>query len=94
MAATLAEGRTILENAAREPEIVDLANMLTAMGAALKVRARIPLLLMAWKVLSGCHYSVCPDRIETGSYLAAAAMTGGRVRCNTYRSQAAGCGAC
>ena len=80
MAATLAEGRTILENAAREPEIVDLANMLTAMGAKIEGAGTDTIIIDGVESLSGCHYSVCPDRIETGSYLAAAAMTGGRVR--------------
>jgi len=80
MAAALAEGRTVLENAAREPEIVDLANMLTAMGAKIEGAGTDTIIIDGVESLSGCEYSVCPDRIETGSYLAAAAMTGGRVR--------------
>ena len=81
MAATLAEGRTILENAAREPEIVDLANMLTAMGARIEGAGTDTIVIDGVESLRGCHYSVCSDRIEAGSYLAAAVMTGGKVRC-------------
>lgn len=80
MAACLAEGTTIIENAAREPEIVDLANMLKAMGARIEGAGTDIITVEGVESLSGCHYSVCPDRIETGSYLAAAAVTGGRVR--------------
>ncbi len=80
MAACLAEGTTVIENAAREPEIVDLANMLKAMGAKIEGAGTDIITVEGVESLSGCHYSVCPDRIETGSYLAAAAVTGGRVR--------------
>ena len=78
MAATLAEGVTILENAAREPEVVDLANCLIAMG--LKLRARIPVIeIEGVPALHGAEYSVLPDRIEAGSFLVAALMTQGDV---------------
>lgn len=80
MAACLAEGTTIIENAAREPEIVDLARLLQAMGAKIEGAGTDTIKVEGVSNLHGCHYSVCPDRIETGSYLAAAAMTGGRVR--------------
>ncbi len=80
MAATLAEGTTIIENAAREPEVVDLANMLKKMGANIEGAGTDRIVIEGVESLSGCEYSVCPDRIETGSYLAAAVMTGGRIR--------------
>lgn len=80
MAATLAEGTTIIENAAREPEVVDLANMLIKMGAKIEGAGTDRIIVHGVDELQGCEYSVCPDRIETGSYLAAAVMTGGRIR--------------
>lgn len=80
MAATLAEGTTIIENAAREPEVVDLANMLKKMGANIEGAGTDRIVIEGVESLSGCEYSVCPDRIETGSYLAAAVVTGGRIR--------------
>ncbi len=80
MAATLAEGTTIIENAAREPEVVDLANMLKKMGAKIEGAGTDRIVIEGVEELQGCEYSVCPDRIETGSYLAAAVMTGGRIR--------------
>lgn len=80
MAATLAEGTTIIENAAREPEVVDLANMLKKMGAKIEGAGTDRIVVEGVDELQGCDYSVCPDRIETGSYLAAAVMTGGRIR--------------
>jgi UDP-N-acetylglucosamine 1-carboxyvinyltransferase len=80
MAATLAEGTTIIENAAREPEVVDLANMLKKMGAKIEGAGTDRIVIEGVESLSGCEYAVCPDRIETGSYLAAAVMTGGRIR--------------
>ena len=80
MAATLAEGTTIIENAAREPEVVDLANMLKKMGANIEGAGTDRIVIEGVKELTGCEYAVCPDRIETGSYLAAAVVTGGRIR--------------
>ncbi len=80
MAATLAEGTTIIENAAREPEVVDLANMLKKMGAKIEGAGTDRIVVEGVDELQGCEYAVCPDRIETGSYLAAAVMTGGRIR--------------
>ena len=80
MAAVLAEGKTILENAAREPEIVDLANCLVAMGAKIEGIGSDTLTIVGVERLSGCRYKVMPDRIETGTFLAAAAATRGRVK--------------
>ncbi|GAB3094202.1 UDP-N-acetylglucosamine 1-carboxyvinyltransferase [Aestuariicella hydrocarbonica] len=79
MAATLAEGTTILENAAREPEVVDLANCLVAMGADIKGIGSDTLTIRGVDKLNGCTYSVMPDRIETGTFLTAAAAARGRV---------------
>ncbi len=81
MAAVLAEGETILDNAAREPEVVDLANCLIKMGAKIKGAGTNTIVVEGVKKLKGIEYSVLPDRIETGTYLAAAAITGGRVKC-------------
>lgn len=80
MAATLAKGRTVLENAAREPEIVDLANCLIAMGAKIKGAGTDTITIDGVEKLGGARYDVMPDRIETGTYLVAAAATGGRVK--------------
>ena len=80
MAAVLAEGTTVLENAAREPEIVDLANLLVAMGARIEGIGTATLVVHGVERLQGCHYSVMPDRIETGTYLVAAATTRGRIK--------------
>lgn len=80
MAAVLAEGKTVLENAAREPEVVDLANCLVAMGANIEGIGSDTLVIHGVKRLQGCTFSVMPDRIETGTYLVAAAASGGRVR--------------
>ncbi|GAA6166232.1 UDP-N-acetylglucosamine 1-carboxyvinyltransferase [Sessilibacter corallicola] len=80
MAATLAEGTTILENAAREPEVVDLANCLVEMGAKIDGIGTDTLTIEGVKSLSGCQFDVMPDRIETGTYLVAAAASRGRVK--------------
>jgi len=81
MAAVLAEGTTTLDNAAREPEVVDLANCLNKMGAKITGAGTNTITVVGVKKLRGIEYSVLPDRIETGTYLAAAAITGGRVKC-------------
>jgi UDP-N-acetylglucosamine 1-carboxyvinyltransferase len=80
MAAALAEGTTVLENAAREPEVVDLANCLIAMGAKIEGAGSDIITIQGVDSLHGAEYSVMADRIETGTFLVAAAMTGGRVR--------------
>jgi UDP-N-acetylglucosamine 1-carboxyvinyltransferase len=80
MAATLAEGRTVIENAAREPEVVDLANCLIAMGAKITGHGTDTVVIDGVERLHGCHYEVMPDRIETGTYLVAAAATRGNIR--------------
>lgn len=80
MAATLADGTTVIENAAREPEVVDLANCLNAMGAKVRGAGTGTIAVEGVDGLSGTHYDVLPDRIESGTYLAAAAVTGGHVR--------------
>jgi UDP-N-acetylglucosamine 1-carboxyvinyltransferase len=87
MAAALAEGTTIIENAAREPEVVDLANFLNAMGAKVHGAGTDILEIEGVKELSadGLHYRIMPDRIETGTYLVAAAMTGGKVKLKNTR---------
>jgi UDP-N-acetylglucosamine 1-carboxyvinyltransferase len=79
MAAVLAEGVTVLENAAREPEVVDLARVLCAMGARIEGAGTATLRIEGVRALSGARHRVMPDRIETGTYLAAVAAAGGRV---------------
>ncbi|WP_110650289.1 UDP-N-acetylglucosamine 1-carboxyvinyltransferase [Salinicola peritrichatus] len=86
MAATLAEGTTVLENAAREPEVVDLAECLIAMGADIRGHGTDTITIEGVERLHGCHYDVMPDRIETGTFLVAAAATGGRVRVRNARA--------
>ncbi|WP_110693209.1 UDP-N-acetylglucosamine 1-carboxyvinyltransferase [Salinicola halophyticus] len=86
MAATLAEGTTVLENAAREPEVVDLAECLIAMGANIRGQGTDTITIEGVERLHGCHYEVMPDRIETGTFLVAGAATGGRVRVRKTRS--------
>jgi len=81
MAAALAEGETILENAAREPEIVDLANCLNQMGATVTGAGTDNIHIQGVPELTGCDYRVLPDRIETGTFLVAAAVSGGKIRC-------------
>jgi len=86
MAATLAEGETVIENAAREPEVIDLAEFLQAMGAQISGAGTDTIHVQGVERLGGCDYTVLPDRIETGTYLVAAAMTGGRVRLRQARA--------
>jgi len=80
MAAALADGTSVIENAAREPEVVDLANCLIAMGARIEGAGTATITVEGVETLRGCHYQVLPDRIETGTFLVAAAMTRGKVR--------------
>ena len=80
MAATLADGTTVIENAAREPEIIDLATCLTAMGAKISGAGTDVITIEGVERLHGARHSVMPDRIETGTFLVAAAVTGGDVR--------------
>jgi UDP-N-acetylglucosamine 1-carboxyvinyltransferase len=84
-AAVLAEGETIIENAAREPEVVDLANCLIAMGAKISGAGTDTIRVQGVETLKGCTHSVMPDRIETGTYLVAGAITSGRVRTRNTR---------
>ena len=85
MAAALASGRTVLKNAAREPEVQDLANFLVAMGARIEGAGTDTIVVDGVESLEGVDYAVLPDRIETGTYLVAGAMTGGRVRVRDAR---------
>jgi len=80
MAAVLADGETVLENAAREPEVTDLANFLIGMGAKIEGAGSSTIVVQGVERLGGTTYPVLPDRIETGTYLVAAAMTGGHIR--------------
>ncbi|MGI2260535.1 UDP-N-acetylglucosamine 1-carboxyvinyltransferase [Shewanella sp. GXUN23E] len=81
MAAALADGETILDNAACEPEVVDLAKCLIAMGAKIEGAGTSTIRIQGVQKLNGCHYRVMPDRIETGTFLVAAAVTRGKIRC-------------
>ena len=85
MAACLAEGQTVIENAAREPEVVDLANCLVKMGADISGQGTDTIIINGVKDLHGCSYSVMPDRIETGTYLIAAAATRGHIKLKDTR---------
>ena len=80
MAAVLAEGETVLENAAREPEVKDLADFLCALGAQIEGAGTNRVVINGVKELTGASYRVQPDRIEAGTFLVAAAITGGRIR--------------
>jgi UDP-N-acetylglucosamine 1-carboxyvinyltransferase len=85
MAACLARGTTFIENAAREPEVVDLANFLNAMGAQISGQGTDTITVTGVETLHGGSYDVLPDRIEAGTYLVAGAITGGRVRVKNAR---------
>ncbi len=87
MAAVLADGETVIENAAREPEVVDLANFLIAMGAQIEGAGTDSISIQGVDSLSGTNYSVLPDRIETGTFLVAAAITGGKVKLKRARPE-------
>jgi UDP-N-acetylglucosamine 1-carboxyvinyltransferase len=85
MAATLADGETVIENAAREPEVVDLANFLIAMGAKIQGAGTDKIVVQGVEKLHGTEYEVLPDRIEGGTYLVAGAITRGHVRIKNTR---------
>ena len=85
MAATLAEGTSVIENAAQEPEVVDLANFLNAMGARVSGAGTNTMVIEGVERMHGADYSVLPDRIETGTYLVAGAITRGHVRVTRTR---------
>ena len=87
MAATLAEGTTVIENAAQEPEVVDLAHCLIAMGAQIEGEGSSTLVIHGVDRLHGADYRVLPDRIETGTFLVGAAMTGGKIRARHTRAR-------
>ena len=80
MAASLAEGVTTIENAAREPEVIDLANCLIQMGANIKGAGTDVITIEGVDRLEGATFSVMPDRVETATYLTAATMTGGNIK--------------
>jgi UDP-N-acetylglucosamine 1-carboxyvinyltransferase len=86
MAATLARGTTVLENCAEEPEVVDLAHCLIAMGAKIEGAGSNRMVIEGVERLCGGHYDVMPDRIETGTFLIAGAITGGRVLARRTRA--------
>ena len=87
MAATLAEGTTILHNSAKEPEIYDLCTCLNKMGAKISGISTSTLTIKGVKHLNGVQYSVCPDRIEVGTYLVAAAITKGSITINNAKAE-------
>ena len=87
MAATLAEGQTVLENAAREPEVVDLADFLNAMGARVRGAGTDKIIIDGVERLHGAEFRVLPDRIESGTYLVAGAISRGRVRLRDTRPE-------
>ncbi len=86
MAATLAKGTTIIENAAREPEIVDTADFLNKMGAKITGAGTDHIVIEGVERLTGCEHSIVPDRIETGTFLIAGAISGGRVVCKNTKA--------
>jgi UDP-N-acetylglucosamine 1-carboxyvinyltransferase len=85
MAAVLAQGTTVIENAAQEPEVVDLANCLNSMGAKISGAGTTSIVIEGVERLGGTDYEVLPDRIETGTFLVAAAITGGKIRARHAR---------
>ena len=87
MAATLAEGTSVLENAAREPEVVDLANFLNSMGAKITGHGTDTITVEGVEKLGATDYSILPDRIETGTYLIGAAVSGGRIKVKDTRPE-------
>ena len=87
MAASLADGVTIIENAAREPEVIDLANCLIAMGANIQGAGTDVITIEGVEKLDGASFSVMPDRVEVGTYLTAVAMTGGKVKIKSAKPE-------
>ena len=87
MAASLADGVTVIENAAREPEVVDLANCLAAMGANIQGAGTDVITIEGVEKLEGASFSVMPDRVEVGTYLTAVAMTGGKVKIKSAKPE-------
>ena len=87
MAATMARGTTVIENAAREPEVVDLANCLRSMGACIDGAGTDTIIIEGVDVLTGTTYKILPDRIEAGTFLVAAAMTGGHIKVKSARPE-------
>jgi UDP-N-acetylglucosamine 1-carboxyvinyltransferase len=87
MAAVLAAGTTVLENAAREPEVVDLANCLISMGAKIEGAGTDMIVIEGVDALHGAHHKIMPDRIETGTFLVAATMTGGHIKLKNTRPE-------
>ena len=87
MAASLADGVTVIENAAREPEVLDLANCLTAMGANIQGAGTDIITIEGVEKLEGASFSVMPDRVEVGTYLTAVAMTGGKVKIKSAKPE-------
>ncbi len=87
MAAVYARGESVIENAAREPEVVDLADFLTALGARIEGAGSDRIHIQGVETLGGAEHNVMPDRIETGTYLVAAAITGGRIRATKTRPE-------
>ena len=85
MAASLAEGKTVINNAAKEPEVVDLADCLNRMGAKIKGQGTDRIVINGVKALGGCDFSVIPDRVETATYLTAVAMAGGSIKIKRTR---------
>ncbi|EHK91465.1 UDP-N-acetylglucosamine 1-carboxyvinyltransferase [Aggregatibacter actinomycetemcomitans] len=86
IAATLAKGTTVIENAAREPEIVDTAEFLNKMGAKISGAGSDTITIEGVARLTGCEHSIVPDRIETGTFLVAAAISGGRIVCKNTKA--------
>ncbi len=86
MAATLAKGKTTIENAAREPEITDTAIFLNKMGAKISGAGTDTIIVEGVEHLTGCEHSIVPDRIETGTFLVAAAISGGRIECHNTKA--------
>ncbi len=87
MAAVLADGKTILENAAREPEVIDLAQCLIALGANIQGAGTDTIVIEGVESLHGAHYTILPDRIETGTFLVAVVMAGGKVKLKNTRPE-------
>jgi UDP-N-acetylglucosamine 1-carboxyvinyltransferase len=86
IAATLAKGTTVIENAAREPEIADTAEFLNKMGAKISGAGSDAITIEGVDRLTGCEHSIVPDRIETGTFLVAAAISGGRIVCKNTKA--------